>query len=247
MMGRTHATSGAVAFLVLVPPLRSLGVDLGGVGVATGAVAAAGAAMLPDLDHPQASIAQALGPVTGILARITALLSGGHRQGTHSVIGVLVATALSVGVMLVGGVAVGLELSFLAALALAAVEVKFSRMTLIHTVLCLAAGVVLTGLSIWQQIPVAVLPLAVGIGVAAHIVGDCLTEEGCPLLWPIPWRISLLPLETEGLVERFVVGPVLGLAAVVLVWQLSDQSALAPFVDAFRHGVAMFRSAVGPL
>ena len=98
--------------------------------------------------------------------------------------------------------------------------------------LCLAAGVVLTGLSIWQQIPVAVLPLAVGIGVAAHVVGDCLTEEGCPLLWPIPWRVSVLPLETEGLIERYVVGPVLGLAAVVLVWQLSDQSALAPFAPA---------------
>lgn len=244
MMGRTHATSGAVAFLLLVPPLRWAGLDFEGVGVAVGALAAAGAAMLPDLDHPQATIAQALGPMTGLLARATAWLSGGHRHGTHSVLGVLAATTLSVVMMLIGGVAVGLESAFLAALALAAMQVKFSRVTLVHTALCLAAGVVVTSLSVWQQIPDPVLPLAVGIGGAAHIAGDCLTEEGCPLLWPMPWRVSLLHLKTEGLVERFVVGPLLGLSAAILIWKLSDQSALEPFKDALRRGTDLLRSAL---
>lgn len=234
MMGRTHATSGAVAFLLLVPPLRAMGVDLGGVGVGVGAVAAAGAAMIPDLDHPRASIARALGPVTGLLARITAKISGGHRHGTHSLIGLVITVALSVGVALVGGIAVGLELSFLAALASAAIQFKLTKSVVLHTVMCLIAGIVLTGLSIWHDIPVTVLPIAVGIGVAAHIAGDCLTEEGCPLLWPVRWRLSILPLRTEGVVERFVVGPGLAVVAAVLVWQLSDQTALTPFTEAFR-------------
>lgn len=237
MMGRTHATSGAVAFLALVPPLRALGVDLGGAGVAAGAIAAAGAAMLPDLDHPQASIARALGPVTGLLARLTAAVSGGHRQGTHSLIGIAVAVALSCGMALIGGIAVGLELSFLAALALAALRVKFSKITVLHTIVCLAAGVVLTGLSIWNQVPPAVLPIAVGIGAAAHIAGDCLTEEGCPLLWPARWRVSLLPLSTHGLIERLVVGPALGVIAIVLVWQLSDRDAIASVFGAVEEVV----------
>jgi membrane-bound metal-dependent hydrolase YbcI (DUF457 family) len=170
---------------------------------------------------------------------VTAQLAGGHRQGTHSVLGLLIVSAASVGVMLIGGAAVGLELSFLAALALAAVSVKFSRVTLIHTLLCLVAGVVLTGLSIWQQIPVVVLPLAVAVGVGAHVVGDCLTEEGCPLLWPAPWRVSLLPLQTEGPVERYLVGPGLGLAAALLVWQLTDWTAVQPILDHLTSGLAV--------
>lgn len=235
MIGRTHATSGAVAFLALVPPLRAAGVDLGGVGVAVGAVAAAGSAMLPDLDHKQASAARSLGPATGLVSRLLELVSGGHRQGTHSLIGVAVAVGISVGVSMIGGIAVGLELAFLAALALAAIRVKFTHVTVLHTVLCLAAGVVLAGLSIFQQIPVDVLPWAVGIGAAAHVAGDCLTKEGCPLLWPIRWRVSVLPLTTQGTIERLVVGPVLGCVAIVLVWQLSDPNAAEVFREAGRR------------
>lgn len=227
-MGRTHATSGAVAFLALVPPLRSAGVEVGGVGVAVGAIAAAGAAMLPDLDHPGASMSRALGPITGLLARLVGFLSGGHRQGTHSILGVAVAVAVSVGVILAGDVAVGLGLAFLASLALTALRVKFFKMTAVHTILCLIVGVALTSLSIWDWVPVWSLPWAVGIGVMAHIVGDCLTKEGCPLLWPLPWRLAVLPLTTHGTIERLIIGPGLGVVAVILIWQLSDSSALAP-------------------
>src|SRR5699024_7224958 len=34
------------------------------------------------------------------------------------------------------------------------------------------------------------LPLSVGMGCAIHILGDVLTAQGCPLLWP--WRPSPL-------------------------------------------------------
>lgn len=36
-----------------------------------------------------------------------------------------------------------------------------------------------------------VIALAFAVGVAAHIVGDCLTPEGCPILWPMRHRFSL--------------------------------------------------------
>ena len=49
-----------------------------------GAIICAGAAMLPDLDHPSATIAQTFGPVTWGLSKAVAWLSGGHRDATHS-------------------------------------------------------------------------------------------------------------------------------------------------------------------
>lgn len=95
MMGRTHAASGAAAFLALTPVLSWAGVDATTPTITVGMVAAAGAAMLPDLDHPQATISRALGPITRILSAATEAVSGGHRQATHSVLGVLVFTAFT--------------------------------------------------------------------------------------------------------------------------------------------------------
>ena len=65
------------------------------------------------------------------------------------------------------------------------------------------------------------LPAAVAVGVLAHIAGDMLTKEGCPLLYPF-WkkRFHVLSLTTEGPVERLFVGPALGAAAIGLAaWQ----------------------------
>lgn len=129
--------------------------------------------------------------------------------------------------MWAGGIIAGLGLAFLAAIMLAALRLQLSRVTCTHTLLCLAAGAVLTGLAVGDQIPTGMLPWAVGIGAAAHIAGDCLTKEGCPLLWPAGWRLSLLHLTTEGPVERFLIGPALGVVAVILAWHLTDTTALA--------------------
>lgn len=217
MMGRTHAASGAVTFLVALPVLRAVGVDLDVVSVVVGTLAAAGAAMVPDLDHPKAAISRAVGPFSWIVSRVVSKIAGGHRQATHSLLGLLVTVAGSVGVMAIGGLAVGLVLSFLAALALAAFRWKFTRVTTLHTVLCLAAGLVLTVAGV-LEFSAAVLPWAVGLGAAAHIAGDCLTKEGCPLLWPLRHRVAVLRLTTGGWIERFLVGPGLGLVAAALVW-----------------------------
>lgn len=46
--------------------------------------------------------------------------------------------------------------------------------------------------------------LALAIGYAAHIAADMLTRQGVPLLWPIHWRLSLLPLTTGGAGEAVI-------------------------------------------
>jgi membrane-bound metal-dependent hydrolase YbcI (DUF457 family) len=90
MLGRTHVLSAAVVFLAAAPLLHTT--PAGTVG---GTAVAAAAGLLPDLDHPNSTIAHTLGPITGVLARVVARLSGGHRHGTHSLIGVTAFTLLT--------------------------------------------------------------------------------------------------------------------------------------------------------
>lgn len=216
MMGRTHATSGAAAFMASVPLLHTVGVSITPAGLALGTVAAAGSAMLPDLDHPHASATRSLGPLTRLAGAITAAVSGGHRQGTHSLLGIAAFTAAGWAAGQANDLALGLWLAFLFALAAAAVRVRFSRATILHTTGCLIAATALVSSSLLTETPAALIATACGIGAAAHVLGDMLTREGCPLLWPWKHRFRLARLRTGGLVEQLVVGPAFAIAAVAL-------------------------------
>jgi membrane-bound metal-dependent hydrolase YbcI (DUF457 family) len=61
-------------------------------------------------------------------------------------------------------------------------------------------------------------------GCLAHCLGDAITEDGCPFLWPVPlglrlWRPLGLPTplryRTGGKVEMLFIGP---LCTVLSVW-----------------------------
>lgn len=63
-----------------------------------------------------------------------------------------------------------------------------------------------------------VMVWAVLVGTTAHVLGDLLTREGCPLLWPVSRsRHRLMTLTTHGLAERLLIGPALALVAVLLL------------------------------
>ncbi|MDO4919852.1 metal-dependent hydrolase [Kocuria sp.] len=107
MMGPSHAACGAAAWVALTGTYTvhladvSLPVGLGlmpvgNPGVLTGALICAGAALLPDLDHPGGTVARSLPPLSTWLARGIARISGGHRRGTHSLVGLLVVLVLAV-------------------------------------------------------------------------------------------------------------------------------------------------------
>jgi membrane-bound metal-dependent hydrolase YbcI (DUF457 family) len=89
MLGRTHALSGAAAWLAAAPlmpfPLAQ---------VAAGTAVAAVGALLPDLDHPQAKATRVLGPLRYPVAHLIAKVSGGHRAGTHYLVTALIVGAL---------------------------------------------------------------------------------------------------------------------------------------------------------
>ena len=148
MMGRSHAATGAAAVLLVEPhqPWQVL--------VATAALGAA-AALLPDLDIESSTVSNLLGPITRLLSRGVAWISGGHRMGTHS---------------------------FLALVLVA-----------LYT---LPAG------------PSSPYAGAVIIGYAAHLLGDILTGNGIPLLWPLVRHRQGLPIfgNTGGWREHAVVG-----------------------------------------
>ncbi|MEU8341647.1 Membrane-bound metal-dependent hydrolase YbcI, DUF457 family [Actinomadura meyerae] len=221
MMGKTHALSGALAWLAAVPVLgyeRLLGdhaVSLSPEQVAAGAVVCAGAAILPDIDHHNGRIANTFGPITHHMCKWIGKLSGGHRQATHSIL-----FAVGMGwamdtlathylyawwaclFMIVGLGLRGIGLDF---------EGKEPQSALADCALALIA--------VWlmHKIDMSFVGFAVALGCFAHVVGDCLTPRGCPVFWPLPWRIDVpLVPRTDGKVERWVVMPVLTLGIAVL-------------------------------
>jgi membrane-bound metal-dependent hydrolase YbcI (DUF457 family) len=181
----------------------------------------AGAAMLPDLDHPSATIAQTFGPVTWMLSKAVNRLSGGHRQATHSL---LFCVAMGLGAHALAQyntVGRDIVVVLMIGLALRALAVGVPGKTITSAVvnILLTAGLFL----IFQSLGVGYgwLGLAVGVGALAHVVGDCLTERGCPVLWPIKGR-WLLPykigFKTGKAFEQRLLTPVLSIAIVALLY-----------------------------
>lgn len=206
-MGHTHALSGAVTgtaaslYVLHLPVPQTL--LLAGL--------TAGAAVLPDLDHPDSTLAHSFGFLTKSFAWLVGRISGGHRHGTHTLIGVAVFTTLAwLGVEYrhdtAGRIALGAFLTLILAGALIALRLGghwSDALAIGGAVAMVSTG---TGLSL--------VALAVGLGCATHIAGDMCTDSGVPLLLPLSrYRVRLLPgplaFSTGTRPELWVVTPVL--------------------------------------
>ncbi|RXZ50037.1 metal-dependent hydrolase [Agromyces binzhouensis] len=223
MMGITHATSGAAAWLAItgtMPIVTAGAYPLDPVGVLAGTAVCAGAALLPDADHHSATIAHSV-PVLGRLATgVVEAASGGHRQGAHSPVGVLVTFAAAWALTLValpvdplGSLAIGAGAG---TAALTAFGLK-ARGLIRSWPAAWAIGAMLGAfIVVFAPEQVAWFPLAVLVGFVAHLAGDLLTTGGLPgLVWP--WRIrpprALRPvpvLNRVWLPNGYVSLPVLG-------------------------------------
>lgn len=217
MLGRDHALSGAAAFTAAAPLFHVTGIP-----VAVGAVLTAGAALLPDFDCPGSTVAREFGFFTRAFAWMVARLSGGHRHGTHTLLG---AAAFTVAVTVTAWWSLHHSLACspgpftsanslwfpglrawcypvpawqelpaaLPAVLLIAAALRALRIGGHHgDLLAIIGAAVIT----WTQ-PVALmwgLPVATAIGCAVHLAGDALTRDGIPLLWPLSRRdFHLLP------------------------------------------------------
>lgn len=199
-MGKTHAVSAVATWLGAGAGAVAFGYQPGWQTVAVGALVAGGAAMLPDVDHPESTIAHTLGPVTRLFSRGFSRLAaatrngscdhcarrrsrGGHRALSHTaVFAAGLGGALSLAGLFAGGW-VGLVVVWIASgLAFRATLSKRRRGEFGAAIL--ASVVTLTVASApppnwwWVGIPVA-------WGCLAHDAGDALTLSGCPVAWPL--------------------------------------------------------------
>jgi membrane-bound metal-dependent hydrolase YbcI (DUF457 family) len=201
VMGPTHAMSGAAAgAAVAVVTAGMSGVPVDATSTVVLAGVTAGAAVLPDLDHPSGTAARALGPVSRLLAvfinrassmfaEVTGARSrraGGHRTATHTVLFAVAMAVVTWCAVDLGDVRV--TVGIFAALVLLALH------SLVRPVVrewgSFGAVVIAVGLSllVWQDSPEMLSPLvmgtAVGVGCLVHCVGDAITRSGVPLFAP---------------------------------------------------------------
>ncbi|NYI82678.1 membrane-bound metal-dependent hydrolase YbcI (DUF457 family) [Saccharopolyspora hordei] len=223
-----------------------------------GATLASGAALLPDIDHPKSTVASTFGSVSrgvsagisgfsGFLYRLTRTKRDSDREGTHrgfthtlvfAVLAGLITTAI---VQSSEGTALGVLMFFFAGLAVRGIMHTWSSRS--DALLIAVTSLVLTA-ACWawagdQPTNAAAFGVAVMIGCVAHFIGDAITEQGCPMLWPVPlggktWYPVAPPkkmrMRTGGKVEMALVGPGLTIAAVVLSCVVLYRVGAAPWL-----------------
>jgi membrane-bound metal-dependent hydrolase YbcI (DUF457 family) len=242
MMGHTHALAGAAAWLGTVPFLADYGMRMTPGQLAAGAVVCAGAALLPDLDHHDGTIANTFGPVTRALCRGISAVSGGHRHATHSLL-FCIGMALGADWLSENLVQAWWVMLFLIiGLGLRGIGIRVPEREHFDALLNAAIAGGLTFLMAGMHFAGPGLGthgyalgwagFAVGLGCLAHIVTDSITPKGCPVFWPIPWRLAI-PLvgSTNGTVEKWVVTPLLTLGIVVLGVRSSAGSFAAHWLE----------------
>jgi membrane-bound metal-dependent hydrolase YbcI (DUF457 family) len=224
MMGPTHSLSSAVAWLAVATPLSHYGHHLTPATVAVGTVVAAGAGLLPDLDHHSGTIANAFGFFTRVLCRVVAFISGGHRHATHSLLGTGVFVALAVAathnvwaLTTTVWLCMGLGVRALWHRPRNRPNGKLDW----RDVAGLVHAVVAFGAAYWvthSGTDLSVIPWAVAVGYLAHLLGDSMTEQGVNWLWPSPRRYRIASIDTGKSVEKRVVIPGLYVALAAIVY-----------------------------
>lgn len=241
MMGVTHALSGAaVGFAVAGFGPEVVGTSPTAGTVLTFAAVTAGAALLPDLDHPSSlatkrfSVASWLAsrlvrPLSGFVYRLTRgdrdLGMGKHRGLTHTVVGaVVLGAAVNLASAALGTPVLVGTLFVCLALAIKGLDALVPG----PPSLLIAAGLTV---AVERYLPGGTggtagwLGVAVTLGMLVHMVGDALTESGAPLLWPLRikerrWypvgNVRPLRFRTGGSVEVWLVDPALTVAVLVL-------------------------------
>ena len=216
MLGRDHALSAALAFTALAPVLH-----VTGPAIAAGAVFTAGAGVLPDIDEHGSTISRQGGFLTGALAWIVHRASGGHRKLTHSLTGIALFTAAAwLAARFDATPAAQAALGLFVALLLAAGMHALRLGGHYGDTLALAGAAAV----VHWHVGLALVPVCIAIGAAAHIAGDECTHAGCPLGYPFSGReFHLLPrrlqITTGKAAEHWIVTPLLLAALGYLAWR----------------------------
>lgn len=235
VMGPTHSMSGAAVGLAVAQTIPEA---WGGVKSPTEAFIyagiCAGAALLPDLDSPQATVSRSFGPLSLGLSHLIenaaqALVNltrgpkdeycgNGHRTATHTVwFALLMGVAATALIATFGAnAAIGLLFVFLG-LGLRGLLPEWSKKKDWIAVTAVSAGLALLA---WKLMPAGtsgiVMGSAVTVGVLTHLLGDFVTKQGIPALAPIIpvgnrrwWDFGLpgpLRISASGLADQALLG-----------------------------------------
>lgn len=203
MLGKNHATLAAAGWLAAaVPVSEALNAPLTTSEFAVGAVVCAGAGVLPDIDHPDSRVSNSLGPVTGAASYVISALAGGHRQRTHTIWFPALTAALAHFATAAHPAAGPVIAGLLVGLAVSLVGPSLGvRVRTWHSLVASAAA----GALVHTTVPAGPwLTAAVAAGCLLHLVGDALTPQGIPLMWPAPGRVRIPVFRTGGITERVV-------------------------------------------
>ncbi len=241
--GPTHAVLGLACWGAVGLLALGHGIAMDTQTWIAGAALTSGAALLPDLDHPPATVSRSFGPLTRVISHGVDLFSvgvynftrlsgdphrtGGHRTFTHTaVFAALAGTLTTALVSLHNSWITVVLLYFFAGLGVRGLLHEWDHAADTFVVIVLSAIVTWR---CWEWVhsgghTSAWFGVAVITGCLAHCLGDAVTEEGCPILWPVPigrhlWYPIGLPkpmrYRTGGKVELLFVGP---LCTVLSIW-----------------------------
>jgi len=226
VLARDHALSGALAFTAAAPALH-----VSGAALLAGAVFTAGAATAPDIDEHGSTISRTLGFFTEAVSWIVHRISGGHRKGTHSVLGAAAFTvaawlAVTHAGSLAGKIVLGVILGLVLAAGVRALGIGGHHGD--------AIGLAGAAAAVYWRAGLSLVPLCIALGAAAHIAGDELTHGGCPLAWPVSRReYHLLPrrlrITTGRFAEHWIVSTLLLGGLAYLLWRNTG------IAEAVRH------------
>jgi membrane-bound metal-dependent hydrolase YbcI (DUF457 family) len=260
VLGVSHATSGAALGLAVAgfaPRIADVQPTAG--SILTFAGVCAGAALLPDLDHPSSEATRRFSVASWLASRVIRPLSalvydltkgrrdtgrGTHRGLTHTVVGaVLLGLAVNLASARWGTPVLLGTLFVCLALAIKGLDAIVPG----PPSLMIAAGLTF---AVHEYVPGGTagtagwLGTAVTLGMLVHSAGDAITESGAPLLWPLRIRQRSwypvgtprpLRFRTGGTVEAWVVAPALTVAVFLLVALVVP--GVAPVLEQMRHQV----------
>jgi membrane-bound metal-dependent hydrolase YbcI (DUF457 family) len=200
---RSHMVLGASSWLAaqtLAGPITGTPLNTG--ERACGAVIAAGAALLCDMDTPASRLAHTLGPITRLAATVIGRVLGGHRRGTHSLAFCAAAAALSALALAQPEVVdlsghLTLTAGQLAALAIGCLTSALSVSLLLPlrgARAALVTAALVTAAATTVHPAPGLVTAAVAIGCLSHLLGDIVTPKGVMPLWPLRSRCVSLPL-----------------------------------------------------
>lgn len=207
MLGRNHAVYGLAGWMAAWPAVSSpqaaamLHLDPGVATFGVTCAVAAGASVIPDLDHPDSRPSAHFGIVSKMVARGVSQAAGGHRMATHSALFAVLLGAVTFAVayapLSVGRWIAAVACGFCCSVGLALVGPSMGFRVSSWASLVFALG---TGWWVWSRYEdlAFVLPVIAAYGVIVHIACDMVTRGGVPLFWPFSRRRIALGLFAVG-------------------------------------------------